>query len=198
MLTLVLARTLPRTLLAAAVLFAVATPASAKVVYRWKTDDGGYAFTDDAKRIPEKYRTQAKASPLRPLQTYKRYTPAQNSGTQAYLSGVEKSAQEMSKLNARLSGRGTPAPMGTVYGEPSDEAVLRVGTAGQSDVEIQTSGLGSGEPIVVEQERYYVPGLNSTRTNTVVRQGGRILAITKPVASQVNISDIEDESVLDR
>ena len=198
MLKLVLARTLPRTLLAAAVLFAVAAPASAKVVYRWKTDDGGYAFTDDAKRIPEKYRTQAKASPLRPLQTYKRYTPAQTSGTQAYLSGVEKSAREMSKLNARLSERGTAVPMGTVYGEPSDEAVLRVGTAGQSDVEIQTSGLGSGEPIVVEQERYYVPGLNVTRTDTVVRQGGRILAITKPVASQVNISDIEDESVLDR
>jgi len=198
MLTLMLARTLPRTLLAAAVLFAVATPASAKVVYRWKTDDGGYAFTDDAKRIPEKYRTQAKASPLRPLQTYKRYTPAQISGTQAYLSGVEKSAQEMSKLNARLSGRRTAVPMGPVSGEPSDVAVLRVGTAGQSNVEIQTSGLGSGEPIVVEQERYYVPGLNSTRTNTVVRQGGRILAISKPVASQVNISNIEDESVLDR
>jgi len=104
----------------------------------------------------------------------------------------------MSKLNARLSERGTAVPMGTVYGEPSDEAVLRVGTAGQSDVEIETSGLGSGEPIVVEQERYYVPGLNVTRTDTVVRQGGRILAITKPVASQVNISDIEDESVLDR
>ena len=198
MLKLVLARTLPRTLLAAAVLFAVAAPASAKVVYRWKTDDGGYAFTDDAKRIPEKYRTQAKASPLRPLQTYKRYTPAQNSGTQAYLRGVEKSAQEMSKLNARLSGQRAAVPMGPVYGEPSDVAVLRVGTAGQSDVEIQTSGLGSGEPIVVEQKRYYVPGLNTTRTNTLVRQGGRILAISKPLAGQDNISNIEDETVLDR
>jgi Tfp pilus assembly protein PilE len=197
MLTPALARILPRTLIAAAVLFAVAAPAGAKVVYRWKTDDGVYAFTDDAKRIPEKYRTQAKASPLRPLHTYKQYTPAQRSGTQAYLRGVEKSAREMSKLNARLSGQGAAMPTGTVYGEPSDEAVLRVGTAGQSNVEVQTSGLGSGEPIVIEQKRYYVPGMNSTRTDTVVRQGGRILAITKPLAHQDDISDIESESVLD-
>ena len=47
-----LSRALPRTLIAAALMLAVAGPAAAKVVYRWKTDDGVYAFTDDAKRIP--------------------------------------------------------------------------------------------------------------------------------------------------
>ena len=190
-----LARALPRTILAVAVL-AVAAPASAKVVYRWKTDDGVYAFTDDAKRIPEKYRPQAKASSLRPLHTYERYTPAQRSGTDAYAKRMAKSAEEMSRVNARVSGRGALPAAGGSSRWPSDEAVLRVGTAGQSEVDVQTGGLGSGEPIVIEQKRFYVPGLDSTRTDTIVRQGGRILAVTKPLAHQDDISDIESESNL--
>lgn len=193
---LLLARALPRTLVAAAVAFAFAAPADAKVVYRWKTDDGVYAFTDDAKRIPEKYRGEAKATPMRSLQSYKRYTPAQRSGTQAYLKRTERSAAEMAKLNARLSPTGEP-----VYvqeGAPSgEEAVLRVGTAGNSDIEIQTSNLeDSDAPIVIEQKRYYVPGLNSTRRDTIVRQGDKVLAITKPLPHQDDISTIPSEDVL--
>ena len=196
MLKLALARTLPRTLIAAAVLFSVAAPASAKVVYHWKTDDGGYAFTDDAKRIPEKYRTQAKASPLRPLQTYKRYTPAQNSGTQAYLSGVEKSAREMSKLNARLSGPGTTAP-GTIYGASwGNGAAIVVGSGGQSAVAIGSGLADSDDPIVIEKRRFHVPGTITTRTNTIMRQGGRIITVVKPIAHQSSIGDIPSESEL--
>ena len=189
-------RRLPHALIAAVVLAAVAAPASAKVVYRWKTDDGVYAFTDDAKRIPQKYRAEAKASSLRPLHAYKKFTPAQRSGTSAYAKRMERSAEEMAKLNARVSGRSPALRSGAPEDWPSDEAVLRVGTAGQSQVEVQAGGLGSGEPIVIEQKRFYVPGLNSTRQDTIVRQGGRILAVTKPLPHQQDISDIENESSL--
>jgi hypothetical protein len=192
-----LARILPRTLSAAAVLVAVAAPAGAKIVYRWKTDDGVYAFTDDAKRVPEKYRSQAKTSPLRSLPGYKNYTPAQRSGTASYAKRMESSAIAMSRLNARLSGQGV-APGGSYYGGPSgEEAVLRVGTSGNSNVEIQSSlADDSASPIMVEQKRFYVPGLNSTRTNTIVRQGNKILAVTKPIANEGDISDFPSESTL--
>jgi hypothetical protein len=189
-----LSRGVPRTLIAAALMLAVAGPAAAKVVYRWKTDDGVYAFTDDAKRIPEKYRSAAKASPLRPLQSYKHYTPAQRSGTTAHVRQMQKTAQDLRAINQRVYGQPN-VTVEQVYGAPSNEAVLRTGTTGQSTIEIQ-SGDESGEPIVSTQRRYYVPGLNSTRTDTVVTQGDRIIAVVKPLPNQDNISTIGSESEL--
>ena len=38
---------------------ALAAPAVADPVYSWRTEDGGYAFTDDPKGIPARYRDQA-------------------------------------------------------------------------------------------------------------------------------------------
>lgn len=188
---------LPRLLtcsVAAGLLLALAGAADAKVVYRWKTDDGVYAFTDDPKRIPERYRSDAKASPMRSLRSYRNFTPAQRSGTQAHLNQMRQSARDMAKLNERISRGGQGAPVG-VYGVPPEEAVLRVGTAGQTQVEIQSADL-SDEPFVIEDKRYYIPGLDSTRTNTVVRQGDKIIAITKPLPHQDDISTIPSESVL--
>lgn len=188
-----LARLLPCSV-AAGLLLALAGVAEAKVVYRWKTDDGVYAFTDDPKRIPAKYRAEAKASPMRSLRGYKNYTPAQRSGTRAHLKEMQESAREMARLNARLSGGAPPAPSGA-YGVPPEEAVIRVGTAGQSQVEIQSADL-SDEPFIIEQKRFYVPGLNSTRRDTIVRQGDKIIAVTKPLPHQDDISTIPSESVL--
>ncbi len=188
-----LSRALPRTLIAAALMLAVAGPAAAKVVYRWKTDDGVYAFTDDAKRIPEKYRAAAKASPLRPLHGYKQFTPAQSSGTAAHVRRMEKAAQNLRTLNRRVYGQDTTVQ--PVYGVGADEAILRTGTDGLSTVEIQ-SGIDSGEPIVSTQRRYYVPGLIVTSTDTVVTQGDRIIAVVKPLPNQDNISTIGSESEL--
>ena len=179
---------------AAGLLLALAGVAEAKVVYRWNTDDGVYAFTDDPKRIPEKYRSEAKASPMRSLKGCRNYTPAQRSGTQAHLRQMQKAAKDLSQLNARLYGEGQGAPV-AVYGTPPEEAVLRVGTAGQTQVEIQSADL-SDEPFVIEQKRYYVPGLDSTRRDTIVRQGDKIIAITKPLPHQDDVSTIPSESVL--
>ncbi|CAG1006940.1 hypothetical protein MYXO_03527 [Myxococcaceae bacterium] len=188
---------LPRLLcctVAAGLVLALAGSADAKVVYRWKTDDGVVAFTDDPKRIPEKYRADARASTLRPLRSYRNFTPAQRSGTRAHLEQMRESARALGKLNERLSGRvrsGVVAP-GTAAGE---EAVLRVGSAGQTQVEIQSPEF-SDAPFVIEQKRFYVPGLDVTRRDTIVRQGDKIIAITKPLPNQDDISTIPSESVL--
>lgn len=198
MLTLVLARLLPRTLIAVAVLVAVAAPAGAKVVYRWKTDDGVHAFTDDPKRIPEKYRSQAKASQMRSLHGYKRYTPAQVSGTKAHAKRMEESAAEMARLNARLSGR-SALPPGVVRGAlPSDAAELLIAPNGATGLRINAGGIDgySGEPLVIEEKRAYVRGLNSTRTRTIVRQGDRILAVTEPLPHENDLGEIPTESNL--
>jgi len=196
--TLTLSRILPRTLIAAAVMFSVANQAGAAVVYRWKTDDGVYAFTDDAKRIPEKYRAEAKATPMRPLQGYKNYTPAQRAGTQAHVKAMQESARTFSKLNQRLYGQ-AGVPLGPAYRAPSSgNAELLIGPGGRTSLQIEAGSVDdySEAPITVQQQTFYVPGTNATRTNTIVRQGDRIIAVTKPRATQEDISTIPSESVL--
>ena len=170
--------------------------AEAKTVWRWQTEEGVYAFTDDPKRIPARYRSQARASTLRPLATYSQYTPAQRSGQKSWTKNMQQAARNLAELNARVDGRGP----GVVYGvaDPGTDAVIRSSTSGQTFVEAQT-GLAtadSGEPLVIEEKRFYVPGLNVTRRDTIVRQGDRILAITKPLPNQDDISQIPSESVL--
>jgi len=171
--------------------------AEAKSVYRWKTDEGTYAFTDDPKQIPAKYRDRARRSTLRPLQTYRNYTPAQDAATGAHVKQMREAARYFSELNARLDRR---QPVGVVVRgvpTPESDAVVRSSTSGRTFVEAQT-GLDGDDaaPLVIEEKRFYVPGENVTRRDTIVRRGDRILAITKPLPNQQNISDIRSESVL--
>ena len=50
-----------RAVVAVIVGLGVAGSASAGTVYSWQTEDGTSAYTDDRKRIPARYRSQAKA-----------------------------------------------------------------------------------------------------------------------------------------
>ncbi|MGI9591601.1 MAG: DUF4124 domain-containing protein, partial [Myxococcota bacterium] len=45
-------------LLTAGLLLGSAAPASASEIYSWRTEDGGYSFTDDPNAIPARYRDQ--------------------------------------------------------------------------------------------------------------------------------------------
>ncbi len=99
-----------------------------------------YAFTDNPKQIPAKYRSQAKATQMRSLRGYKNYTPAQTSGTRAHVKRNLETARELQKLNARIYGEEAGAPM--VYVAPSGEQVVyRVGSQGFSNLEVQSGDL---------------------------------------------------------
>jgi len=89
--------------------------------------------------------------------------------------------------------------MGPIYTAPSPgNAALWIGPGGRTDLQIEAGSVDgySAAPITVQQQTFYVPGTNSTRTNTIVRQGDRIIAVTKPRATQEDISTIPSESVL--
>ena len=63
-----------RTAAIAAVTLIFALPALAGEIYSWRTEDGAYAFTDDAKAIPPRYRDQVETRKSEGLRDYPRLT----------------------------------------------------------------------------------------------------------------------------
>jgi len=195
-------RRIPGTLLAAGFVLSLAgsvKPVLAAELYRWTTDDGTIAFTDDAKRIPERYRKVAKKFSTGSLRNYARYTPDRSSTKDSELALAER-LDRLRATNAAAEGLPTAsAPQPTQPGRPKDPFV-RVGPQGQPALEVPSNREGSG-PLIVEQRRYRMDGGFVTRTDTVVRQGDDIIAVVKPIPhglDSVNTSDIQDERDLER
>ena len=121
--------------------------------YRYETDEGTLAFTDELKRVPAKYRDGAEKLVDRSLWTYPRLTPVpRGATTQAMPSIVAEETQAVSPERS-------PA---TVAVEVSK------GLWVQLDPE-------SDAPVHVEREFRWVDG--GFRAHTIVRQGDRVLAV---------------------
>jgi hypothetical protein len=200
MLTLSLRCRAPKILTAAALGLSLATPALAADLYRWKTDDGGYAYTDDAKRIPEHYRKTAKLISTGSLTGYDRYTPGPST-TPESRDALSERLERLRAFNVAYdqAHAGQPAAMAVATGEgPRAPSVRMSPTAGPS---VEVSGNDDGGPVMIEERRFRIADGFVTRTDTVVRQGDRIIAVVKPrprVIGTTNTLDFQDEKVLER
>jgi hypothetical protein len=145
-----------RNAVAALLLFSWIVPAGAGAdTFRYETDEGTIAYTDDFKRVPARYREAATKIPTRSLWTYPRVTPVPRSATTT-------AAWPAPKHEAAAPSRAQPAQSRSLSFEVSP------GLSVQFDPQ-------EGGPIRVEREYHWVKG--AFRPHTVVRQGDRILAI---------------------
>lgn len=165
-----------RVLCGAVVAIALAAPAGAGTVYSWRTEDGGYAFADDLRRVPARYRDEVTVREMGSLATYKRYSPQAGAVADAYEQDLTNYVAHLRALNAELEA---PAGIQTAAGG----ATFRAGAAGDSVIEV-TPQLDSDEPVVIEKRRIRddSDGWNRHfgRHTTIVRQGDRVLTIVKP------------------
>jgi hypothetical protein len=163
-------------LLALAAAFAVAAqavPAAAGSFYKWETENGGIAFTDDPKQIPERYREQAQPIGIQKLDDFERFTPMAASQPAGYASRLDGRLEHLRALNER-----TVSP--DAVAAPSQPTMaLQAGAEGQ-DIQAQLGAGESDEPVVVETVRSRPPGSPVTRHITIVRQGERVLSVIKP------------------
>ncbi len=194
-------RRIPGTVIVAAgFVLTLAGPVLAADLYRWKTDDGTVAYTDDVKRIPERYRKVAKKISTGTLRDYSRYTPDRSSTRDTEVALAER-VDRLRAMNAALETHPTGPFQATAQSVPQrDNAFVRVGPQGDQAVEIPANR-ESGGPLIIEQRRYRMDGGFVTRTDTVVRQGDQIIAIVKPIPhglDSVNTSDIQDERELEQ
>jgi len=150
---------------AAAVLFTI--PALADEIYSWRTEDGAYAFTDDPKAVPARYRDQAKTRTDNRIANYARLTAPEAGSGDAYAQRLSGRLDHLRGLNRDLDAANAPRPVPPAETLSLDTGNLNVPLAG---------GNGRG-PMVIEKVRYQLPGEMATRHNVVVRQGDETIAV---------------------
>ena len=189
---------------------AAATLASASVaraegstLYRWETADGTVSFTDDVKRVPERYRGAAETVDRSMLTDYGRYTATDGA---AHAESSRRLAERLAAMRAANGAdedaRAADAPeraasRATLTEAPVTRDIHRRRRFYRADGSSyyryytdQTTEATAGatlpvdpndpNPVVTETRRVLVPGQPITQTVTVVRQGDRVLSVTKP------------------
>jgi hypothetical protein len=186
-----------RFVLGALVVLGLSGQSFAGTVFTWETDDGTISFTDDAKRIPARYKPSATKKEMSPLKTYPRYTPA----------GRSHAAKETEQAQV-LSGDGQTvgAQRGQATAPGFDGRAISFGGSRYGSgvrYQIPESGVTEVEagPTVIETMRVRPENSLATRTITVVRQDGRIVAVNKAQPNQrswagVTATGQDEEEVL--
>lgn len=160
--------------LAALILAAsLVTPAMAGTLFKWTTEDGSVAFTDDPARIPERYRSQVKKIETRGLDSYERFTPRDSAGQSDQQRRLQERLERLRAMNQAAPHVAIPAP--------GVEPRLIIKTDERTALTIPAEAQGAA-PVVVEEMRVSDPDSISTRHVTVVRQGDRVLSVIKPAS----------------
>ena len=152
-------------------LVALATPALAGSIYKWTTEDGSVAFTDDPKRVPERYRSQVKTIKTGGLDVYERFTPSDTSRQSEQRQRLDARLERLRELNR--------PPRAALVPAPGVQPNIIIKTNERTAMTIPSDAQG-GSPVIVEEIRVDDPDSIATRHITVVRQGDRVLSVVKP------------------
>jgi len=178
---------------AVALLAALAAPAAAGTVYSWRTEDGGYAFTDDPTGIPARYRDQATKRETGSLGDYKRYTPSDDAAVARY---AEQLDQRLTHLRA-VNGHGGAPGSAAVAGGSGPTTSVTMQSANDYEPSVEISQKTDDEPTFVDTLFTRPEGKMVTRQVQVVRRGDKIISVLRPRLREWNVnSDIHDESQL--
>lgn len=169
-----------RTASIAAVTLIFSLPALAGEIYSWRTEDGGYAFTDDAKAIPPRYRDQVETRGAEGLGDYPRLTAPDAGATDTYARRLADRLDYLRSLNRDLDFAYTPRPATTGV----DSLAVQTG---QFNIGVPLDGEGDG-PLVIEKVRFRHKNEMATRHNMVVRKGDEVVAVIKgnPLVGEIN------------
>lgn len=201
-------------------LIAWSAPVQAELLYRWESADGTVSFTDDAKRVPERYRKDAEQLDTSVLSGYGRYTPTDAVASQEYAkrlaerlemlreaNRVEEASAERAEREVADAPRGigrAPKPRyierRRAYLQPDGTIRYRYSRNEQSSAANVYDGPSlpvdpnDPSPVVTEQKQVRVPGQPITQTITVTRQGDRVLSVEKPSSNyhSLDFGDMSD------
>jgi hypothetical protein len=151
-------------------------------IYAWRTEDGVYAYTDDADQVPARYAAEARGIGAAGLAGYERYTRTDAAASQRYADRLAK------RLHYLRAANEAPAPVAAPprsYGVRS--VAIATGNAQAPTIDIDASG--GGAPIVVEPVHLLDHGAAVTRPTTLVKQGGRTIAVLKGRQRETSLDD---------
>ena len=161
------------------VIVAVASPVTAATVYYWTTEDGTAAYTNDAKRIPAKYKKSAKRKTVGKLENYPRLSRSDVKLEDAYAKRVH------ARLHQLRDRKAAEAP-----GQAAGKASVRVDIAqgGGDRVSIPVDAAGQ-EPIFSQEYSVRTRGSIATRNVQVTQQGDQVLAVRLGEKNQRKINE---------
>jgi hypothetical protein len=167
--------------------------AGAETMFRWTADDGSVSYTDDAKRIPERYRAGAQTIQTGGISGYARYSPAKGEAQVEYVEQLAARVERLRELNRQLEIEAAP-----VYTQGASVAPAQGGTDAYvnvgDDLTVRVPGGGEGGPVVVQDVRVLRPDSIFTSTDTVISQDGKVLLVVRGDRhSQNPSSDVVDE-----
>jgi hypothetical protein len=161
--------------LVAGFLVGVSAEVLADTVYKWTTEDGTIAYTDDQKHIPARYRDQVETQQMKRLSGYERYTPLGRQGGLPEAGGVAVAPTHTTETII-------------VDGGGQGMSVMTGGTRfGQNGMIVPVESpmaTASAEPVVIENRRVQRSDSMATSHETVVRQGDRIISINRDEPNQ--------------
>jgi hypothetical protein len=171
--------------------------AAAGEVYAWRTDDGGYAFADDVKSIPPRYRDRAEVRQLGSLGHYPRYTAQDDRATDEYQERLAERVERLRQYNAGLAASTEAASPGAAPArQPSEIVILRSAGGSRGGVDIGVPTDGPDQPLVIETVPTRRSGAPVTEHVQVTRRGDRILSVSRPRLRVWNVSDVVDQEEL--
>ncbi len=171
-------------------LAALATPAPAGTLYKWTTEDGSVAFTDDSKRVPDRYRSQVETIQTGGLDTYERFTPTDSAAVASQRARLEA---RLERLRESTAVTVAPAPQAAAEG-PASETIVQVND--RTALRIPATPSDDG-PIVVEEVRVRRKGSVRTIEDTVVRQGDKVLLIVRPDSRRGQGNYIDEDELFE-
>ena len=146
----------------------LATPAVAGQIYSWQTENGEVAYTDNPKKIPARYRSQVQTRAAEPIEDYAKFSSGQPEATDRYAEQLAERVEYLRWFNSdRDAAVVTPSTLNGV-------ASINV-----NGIDLRLPGADVDAPIIVENVRVLGDGQITTRHDSVVRQGGRTLAIVR-------------------
>ena len=172
-------------LLGVLLVVSLAGPALADEVWSWRTEDGTFAFTDDPKRIPARYRGDARSRPLGELSRYERFTRVSPESEKAYADRVRARLSELrgaiaAAPNGAVAGAAVTSTPDVFYGLPASGGRGRGGAGASYIVPLASDRNGSDdEPTTIESIRVKPRDSLASRHWTVVKKGDKIVTVIK-------------------
>jgi hypothetical protein len=171
--------------------FVLGASASAGTLYSWKTEDGTFSYTNEKKRIPAKYKAEAKSSKLKSMKSYDRFTPGPAASDTPY---GDRIVQRLEVFHAASSATVAAGAAGVA---PQSYVKLDLGGNDRdgSGIEIPIgAGVDDSEPVYVEEVRMRPEkGHTTSRHVRIVKQGGRILAVIKDPPNDQPLTGLNSE-----
>jgi hypothetical protein len=170
-------------------------PIAADII-AYRTEDGVFAYTDDHDKVPARYAADAVTVRDSKLHTYPRLTIEDTDAAREVSARLEKRLDYLRQANAasaaeREVAANATAQQGTVISIPTAR-----GSATSPSIEVATNPADG--PIVIEEIRTKDGARAATRGATLVKQGDKVLAITKSRAHHIDVnSDFHDEDELE-